>query len=50
LIARLACTSVILEGVDDVIEALIPDDWLRSEFVKQLSDEDKAKDRVAGRT
>ena len=32
-----------LEGVDDVIEALIPDDWLRSEFVKQLSDEDKAK-------
>ena len=32
-----------LEGVDDVIEALIPDDWLRSEFVKQLSDADKAK-------
>ena len=32
-----------LEGVDDVIEALIPDDWLRSEFVKQLSKEDKAK-------
>ena len=32
-----------LEGVDDVIEALIPDDWLRSEFVKQLSEEDKAK-------
>ncbi len=32
-----------LEGVDDVIEALIPDEWLRSEFVKQLSDEDKAK-------
>ncbi len=32
-----------LESVDDVIEALIPDDWLRSEFVKQLSDEDKAK-------
>ena len=31
-----------LEGVDDVIEALIPDDWLRSEFVKQLSEEDKA--------
>ena len=32
-----------LEGVDDVIEALIPDDWLRSKFVKQLSEEDKAK-------
>lgn len=32
-----------LEGVDDVIEALIPDDWLRSEFIKQLSEEDKAK-------
>ena len=32
-----------LEGVDDVIEALIPDDWLRSEFVKQLSEEEKAK-------
>jgi len=32
-----------LEGVDDVIEALIPDDWLRSEFVKQLSEGDKAK-------
>ena len=32
-----------LEGVGDVIEALIPDDWLRSEFVKQLSEEDKAK-------
>ena len=32
-----------LEGVDDVIEALIPDDWLRSAFVKQLSEEDKAK-------
>ena len=22
---------------------MIPDDWLRSEFMKQLSDEDKAK-------
>jgi len=32
-----------LEGLDDVIEALIPDDWLRSEFLKQLSDEEKAK-------
>lgn len=32
-----------LEGLDDVIEALIPDDWLRSEFIKQLSDEEKEK-------
>ena len=32
-----------LENLDDVIEALIPDDWLRSEFIKQLSDEEKEK-------
>jgi len=32
-----------LQNVDDVIQALIPDDWLRNEFIKQLSDEDKAK-------
>ncbi len=32
-----------LEALDDVIEALIPDDWLRSEFMKSLSEEDKAK-------
>ncbi len=32
-----------LEGLDDVIEALIPDDWLRSEFMKNLTEEDKAK-------
>ena len=32
-----------LESVDDVIQAMIPDDWLRSEFLKQLSEEDKAK-------
>lgn len=32
-----------LEAIDDVIEAMIPDDWLRSEFMKQLSEEDKAK-------
>ena len=29
--------------LDDIIEALIPDDWLRSEFMKNLSEEDKAK-------
>ena len=32
-----------LESVDDVIEALIPDDWLRSEFLKDLSEEEKQK-------
>ena len=32
-----------LEALDDIIEALIPDDWLRSEFIKRLSEEDKAR-------
>ncbi len=32
-----------LASLDDVIEAMIPDDWLRSEFLKQLSEEEKAK-------
>lgn len=32
-----------VESLDAAIEALIPDDWLRREFDKQLSDEDKAK-------
>ena len=32
-----------LEALDDIIEVLIPDDWLRSEFMKNLSEEDKAK-------
>jgi uncharacterized protein with von Willebrand factor type A (vWA) domain len=32
-----------LQELDDIIEALIPDDWLRSEFMKNLSEEDKAK-------
>jgi uncharacterized protein with von Willebrand factor type A (vWA) domain len=32
-----------LNTLDDVIEAMIPDDWLRKEFMKQLSDEEKAK-------
>ena len=29
-----------LEALDDIIEALIPDDWLRSEFMKNLTDEE----------
>lgn len=32
-----------LESLDDIIEAIIPEDWLRAEFMKQLSEEDKAK-------
>ncbi|MFT6407599.1 MAG: hypothetical protein ACJAQ6_001012 [Arenicella sp.] len=32
-----------LEKVDDFIEALIPEDWLRTEFLKTLTDEEKAK-------
>ena len=32
-----------LDSLDGLIEALIPDDWLRKEFVKQLSEEDKQK-------
>ncbi|GLS25941.1 vWA domain-containing protein [Marinibactrum halimedae] len=32
-----------IEGLDDVIEALIPDDWIRSEFIKQLTEEEKKK-------
>ncbi len=32
-----------LESLDDFLEALIPEDWLRSEFEKSLSEEEKAK-------
>jgi len=32
-----------LENLEDIVEALIPDDWIRSEFMKNLSDEEKAK-------
>ncbi|WP_069383526.1 vWA domain-containing protein [Halomonas caseinilytica] len=32
-----------LEDLDSGIEALIPDDWLRREFEKQLSEEEKAR-------
>jgi uncharacterized protein with von Willebrand factor type A (vWA) domain len=37
-----------LQELDDIIEALIPDDWLRSEFMKELSEEDKAKIETLG--
>ncbi len=32
-----------LEGIEDIVDALIPDEWIRSEFLKQLTDEEKAK-------
>ncbi|WP_355660859.1 vWA domain-containing protein [Halomonas salifodinae] len=32
-----------LENLDAAIEALIPDDWLRREFEKQLTEEEKAQ-------
>jgi uncharacterized protein with von Willebrand factor type A (vWA) domain len=32
-----------LENIDDIIEALIPEDWLRKEFEKHFSEEEKAK-------
>jgi len=32
-----------LEQIDDFIEALIPEDWLRSEFLNTLTEEEKAK-------
>lgn len=32
-----------VNSLDDIIDAMIPDDWLRREFLKQLSDEEKAK-------
>ena len=32
-----------LESLDGIIEAMIPDDWLRNEFMKNLTEEEKAK-------
>lgn len=32
-----------LESVDDILQKLIPEDWLRGEFAMQLTDEEKAK-------
>lgn len=32
-----------LENIDGIIEALIPEDWLRKEFEKHFTDEEKAK-------
>lgn len=32
-----------LDNIDDIIEALIPEEWLRAELTKHLSEEEKAK-------
>lgn len=37
-----------LESIEGLVEALIPDDWLRREFTKHLSDEEKAKIKSLG--
>lgn len=37
-----------IETLDDVIEALIPNDWLRKEFEKQLSQEEKDQIKSLG--
>ena len=37
-----------LESLDGLVEALIPEDWLRREFIKQLSDEEKEKIQSLG--
>jgi hypothetical protein len=37
-----------LESLDDLLDALIPEDWLRSEFMQQLSEEEKAKVKSLG--
>lgn len=37
-----------LENIEDLLEALIPEDWLRSELMKHLSDEEKAQIKALG--
>ena len=37
-----------LESIEEVLDALIPEAWLRSEFIKQLTDEEKAKVKSLG--
>ena len=43
LIRPLGNTLKGIESLDMVLEAAIPDEWLRAEFERQLSEEDKAK-------
>ena len=37
-----------LDSISDFIEALIPEDWLRNEFIKTLTEEEKAKVKNLG--
>ena len=37
-----------LEAIENFIEALIPEDWLRNDFVKTLTEEEKAKVKSLG--
>jgi len=37
-----------LESIDDIIDAFIPEEWLRKEFIKQLSDEEREKIKSLG--
>lgn len=38
-----------LETLNNFLNILIPEEWLRQEFVKSLTDEEKAEDRESGR-
>ncbi len=37
-----------LESIDDLLEAMIPEDWLRAEFMKHLSEQEKAEIKSLG--
>ncbi len=37
-----------IASVDDIIDVLLPEDWLRAEFIKQLTPEEKAKIQSLG--
>jgi len=37
-----------LQAIDDILDALIPEDWIRAEFMKQLTDEEKEKIKSLG--
>ena len=37
-----------LESIDDLLEALIPQDWLRAEFMKYLTEEEKSEIKALG--
>ncbi|MFS1525681.1 vWA domain-containing protein [Microbulbifer sp. 2304DJ12-6] len=37
-----------LETLDDIVEQMIPEDWLRAEFLKQLTEEEKEKVQSLG--